>query len=149
MTLLLGAALWCALITAEPWLAQGGPAMRKIAALITLFFSPVCHQQAARCWTVGGHPMPVCARCAGIYWGFLVGLLMASWLRWRTSPPLPRIWLFIAAIPITVEFMLEKTGIWTGTLWLRSATGFLAGGVLPLVILPALGEGLQRFKTRR
>ena len=32
-------------------------------------FSPVCHQKAERCIHVAGAPLPVCARCLGIYLG--------------------------------------------------------------------------------
>lgn len=32
-------------------------------------FAPVCHQKAERCIHVAGTPLPVCARCLGIYLG--------------------------------------------------------------------------------
>jgi hypothetical protein len=35
-------------------------------------FSVVCHQSAARCFTWFGGPMPVCARCLGVYAGLLI-----------------------------------------------------------------------------
>lgn len=34
---------------------------------IAFAFSAVCHQESSRCFTWLGGPMPVCARCLGIY----------------------------------------------------------------------------------
>jgi uncharacterized membrane protein len=45
------------------------------------FFSHFCGQPADRCFAIGGHLLPVCQRCLGVYVGLLFGvtaLLAAS-----------------------------------------------------------------------
>ncbi len=58
---------------------------------VYLAFAPVCHQQAARCFEWLGRPLPVCARCLGLYAGAMAaairpGMAPAAW-----------VWLFVAA----------------------------------------------------
>jgi len=48
-----------------------------IALAITLFFSPVCHQDPARSFWLFGAPVAICARCLGLYLGAAAG----AWLR--------------------------------------------------------------------
>ena len=64
--LLAGAALWCASILAAPALSL---------TPIYEFFSLICHQQPERSWFLMGQPLPVCIRCAAIYFGFLAALI--------------------------------------------------------------------------
>src|SRR5436190_23467383 len=59
----------------------------------------VCHQLVSHSFVIGGHPLPVCARCTGIYLGALVGLLMLWWLRPRAqglpAPPMISLLVFL------------------------------------------------------
>src|ERR1019366_3025402 len=50
--------------------------------LVAAMFRAVCHQIPERCLSIAGAPMPVCARCAGIYFGALAALVSrAGWRR--------------------------------------------------------------------
>src|ERR1044071_204659 len=65
---ILGAATLCAAA-----IANGG-SMR-----CRLLFRLLCHGMPSRCIDVFGVPLPICARCMGIYGGMILGLL-AFWL---------------------------------------------------------------------
>src|SRR5688572_19568285 len=48
----------------------------------------VCHQIHTHSFTIGGHQLPLCARCTGMYLGALVTLVLLSRLR-RKAVRLP------------------------------------------------------------
>jgi uncharacterized membrane protein len=147
--LISGAFFWCSIVFVEPWLAEGAPAMRKWASGITLFFSPLCHQESPRCWHMGENAMPVCARCLGIYLGFFFGTAALSFLKkWKGVAP-PRHWLIFMVLPTGIEFFLELLGLYDGSKILRTLTGATAGFIVPFYLYPALTEVLNGKKTRR
>lgn len=49
---------------------------------IYLVFGAVCHQAPARCFTWLGRPLPVCARCLGLYTGVLAAALWPVARKW-------------------------------------------------------------------
>jgi hypothetical protein len=59
-------------------------------------------------------------------------------LRSTTLPPVK--WLFIAAVPTTVDFFLTFFGIWENTHSSRLLTGMLVGGVTVLYVMPGISE---------
>src|SRR5947207_10806493 len=76
-------------------------------------FSKLCHQMPARSFFIAGHQFAVCARCTGLYFGFAGFALAYPLIRSvrRTDTPARR-WLFIAAMPILVDFCIGYFGIW-------------------------------------
>lgn len=130
------AAAWAAWIVALPPALNQFPSSRVVAAAGALTYRAaglVCHQDPARSYRTGRWPVPVCARCTGLYLGGALGAVIgaASARRaWRTRRrpefDIHRVrWvLILAALP-------------TGTLWLAErAAGFAvsntaraAGGV--------------------
>jgi uncharacterized membrane protein len=127
------AAAWLVAIVAAPrgLDAPAGSASRLGAAAIYLFGHAVCHQRPERSFPVADHPMPVCARCTGIYLAVpiagLVALAMpfgASRRRWAWAGS----WrgLIAAAIPTVVTVAIEWTTGWTDA-GLRAAAGLPLG----------------------
>src|SRR5215469_15507350 len=89
--LIAGSTLWClAILTATllgpSWLYE--------------FFSKICHQDPSRSWRLFGHQLPVCIRCASIYFAFTVSL-------WLGLKPNVR-WLRAAVAVMAVEFILAR-----------------------------------------
>lgn len=128
-------ALWC--------LATLVPAAHPL-------FAHVCHQIPDRSFHVGGVPLPVCARCTGIYFGFLLGCVpfAASRLlstRWTTPPR--RSTLLLAALPVLLEGGMEISGLWAGVPLARCVTGAIFGMVVPLFFIPAADEMLVEART--
>ncbi len=104
-------------------------------------FSHLCHQLPERSFFIAGHPFAVCARCTGLYAGFAAATLIYPFfgsLR-RTHTP-DRKWLFLAAVPMAVDFSLGFFGIWENTHFSRLATGLLLGSVAVFYVLPGLAE---------
>lgn len=108
---------------------------------LTLYrsFSYVCHQNPERSFFIAGHQLAVCSRCTGLYAGFtfaLVSYPLVRSLRQREAPA--RKWLFIAAAPLAIDFMLTFLGIWENTHSSRLLTGALLGAVAVFYVMPGL-----------
>ena len=139
LTVLLFALAICALIIAAPLaLAKGHP---SLAFNIYLPFSYLCHQIPARSFYFAEHPLAVCSRCTGIYGGFLLGVIVYPIVRSLRNVQTPaRKWLFLAAVPLAVDFSLEFFGIWHNTHSSRFFTGALLGSVVVFYVLPGFIE---------
>ena len=139
----------CALIIAAPVAVANGH--WAIAFNIYLPFSYLCHQIPARSFYFAQHPLAVCARCTGIYAGFLLGVIIYPLVRSLRSTVTPeRKWLFIAAIPLAIDLSLEFLGIWHNTHSSRFFTGALLGSVVVFYVLPGLLElSLRERPTRK
>ncbi len=131
------AALLSVLIVGAPWLAHRGNTL--LAEVVRHAFAVVCHQQPARSFHLWGHPLAVCARCTGIYFGAFCGALVYPLLRPlhdRTTPA--RHWLVLSAIPLALDWALGFTHLWSNTALSRCATGLLFGFALAFYVVPGL-----------
>ncbi len=139
--------LWCSLIIFKPILAAGNSTSQKASALITFFFSPICHQLAERSFYIQGHSLAVCTRCAGIYFGFLLGIIIYPFFRKWDSYELPsnRI-LFAGCVPSILVFMISRFDLIEQNALLRSITGLILGGVVSFFVLPAIFNANQNRK---
>jgi hypothetical protein len=71
---------WAALLLLTPWVASRPHASDGAAALVLAVYgigSLLCHQLPARSYRVWSAQMPVCARCAGIYFGAAIAAILA------------------------------------------------------------------------
>lgn len=131
-----GATLWC--------LATLVPAAHPL-------FGLVCHQIPDRSFAVHGVPLPVCARCTGLYFGFLLGsLALAASIGLapqRCAVPPRRSVLLTAAIPALVEGGAEISGLWAGLPVARAMTGAVFGLAIPFFFIPAADEMLTEARA--
>lgn len=103
------AVLWAAAIFLAPvahaWHLGGAlpDAVRMVGAL-------VCHQRVDRSFLLFGEPMPVCARCTGIYLPGAFGAA-AAWLTVPSMPRHTRIVILAAAIPTVASVLVEWPGL--------------------------------------
>jgi len=109
----------------------------------------LCHQLPARSFFGGGHQLPVCARDTGIYFGFVISMvLLAAIDRGRHRSELPRRWvLAIGAALIGFlawDGVTEYAGLRATDNALRLITGLGLGFALTLVVMPLLRSQLWR-----
>jgi uncharacterized membrane protein len=70
----------------------------------------VCHQRIDRSFMLAGEPMPVCARCTGIYLSGALGAI-AAWLTVQSMPRHTRALILAAAIPTLASVAVEWAGL--------------------------------------
>ncbi len=110
----------------------------------------VCHQIVSHSFVIGGHPLPVCARCTGIYLGAGVSLGLLAILRpGATGLPSPGMITLLSLMFLTmvadglnstVQSLPEGHGLWETTNLLRLSTGSLAGMALAFVLYPLFND---------
>jgi uncharacterized membrane protein len=138
--------LWAALILAPPWLMAQRHFL--ISAAIYEGFSTVCHQMPERSFYFSGHPMGVCSRCASIYAGFIIGLLLYPFLRDLREDRFPARWILIgAAIPTAIDFTLGILGLFANSFLSRGLTGILFGAVAAFYVTPGLVSALNDWRA--
>lgn len=140
--------VWVFLILIAPVAEARG--LTQISKPIYKFFSFLCHQMDDRSFHVENHPFGVCARCFGVYFGLLSGFLIYPLMRSiEEVEPLPRFWLFLAMIPMGVDWSLGIFGIWENTHWSRLLTGMILGFACAVFIVPALIEIFRLWSGRK
>ena len=137
---------WMALILAAPWLM----AERHFLASTAIYqgLSAVCHQSPERSFYFHGYPMGVCSRCASIYAGSVIGLLLYPFLRDLREDAFPPRWILIsAAIPTVIDFTGGVLGLFANTFLSRTLTGILFGAVAAFYITPGLVSALNEWRA--
>lgn len=130
--------------------ATGHP---TFAAAIYKTFSFVCHQIPERSFHIAGHQFAVCSRCTGLYSGFAIAALVYPLTRSITHTDTPRrLWLFLAPLPLLIDFSLTYFGVWENNHATRFATGALLGSVAVFYVMPGLIELsnaiVRRYRSR-
>ena len=135
---------WCVLFVSVPFLAEANPSARRLAAVISLFFSSVCHQATERSFHLMGHPLAVCVRCASIYVGFLLGVILYPFIRnWNDRSFPPRKVLLIGLLPSALEFGVFRLLLNVPDPFFRALSGLILGAVVSLFVIPGLFSAFQ------
>jgi uncharacterized membrane protein len=137
-----------ALLFAAPLAEAAGH--RALGWALYRAFAPLCHQIAERSFYVAGHPLAVCARCAGVYAGFALSALLYPLVRplRRTDAP-RRGWLLVIALPCVVDFLINFTGLWHNTHSSRALTGAWLGAGAVFFVVPGLADAARTLRLRR
>jgi len=136
------------LVVAAPAARAGGHTLS--AFFLHHMFGRVCHQIQERSFHLAGHPLAVCARCAGVYSGFAAGVLLYPLVRslGRTDFP-ARGWLLLAAAPAALDFALGLAGVWENTHLSRALTGSLLGLAAAFYAVPGVIDLGRMIRGRR
>jgi len=139
LTLLGLVCAWVAGAVILPRLEGAGAWGTLVSAIVHYGYGRVCHQISDRCLHLAGLPMAVCARCFGIYLGYLAGLAVYPRVRpIETVDAPPRRWLVIALIPLSIDFLGGYLGVFENTQISRLLTGLIAGAACSLYTVPGI-----------
>ncbi len=141
--------LWgglCTLIFAAPLLVSTRP---TLAAIIYLFFAPICHQSPERSFFIAGHALTVCQRCTGIYLGlFLFSLVPHDSRHLLSSATHRRLLVFCSTLPMLLDVALPYLGVWTNNAVSRFVTGLVFGSLLSILLLHGIEELIDTSSRR-
>ncbi len=141
-------AVWMALILLAPYLESVGS--HDLAGLLYFFFKPTCHQMAERSFIIFGYPMAVCARCFGIYAGFLAAALLYPFILPVDNRKIPSKWLLLLAVaPMGLDGGIQLLTSYESNNILRLITGAVCGGSLTFYILPVYNELVYGFLSSK
>jgi len=131
-------AAWAVLLVAAPF-AASRPHVSALVSALTLgvysMGSLVCHQLPERSYSLWTAQMPVCARCAGIYFGAIAGALGACGFQMPGARA--RLLLALAVAPTLITLVYEWT---TGVMpshAIRAAAGVPIGAVVAWLVVAA------------
>ena len=113
----------------------------------------VCHQLPTHSFFAAGEQLPLCARCTGIYLGFLVGIAgmaLLGTLGAAVWPPTTVSTILMLSMALMVgdgfnsltSALPEGFQVYQPTNLLRLATGISAGMSLSLLLVPLLNDSL-------
>ena len=110
-----------------------------VAGVLYALGSRICHQRPERSFHLVAAQLPVCARCAGIYGGAAIGLLLtlSASIRERLVPFSPRMLLAAGGLPTLLTLILEWSGAWAGANTVRAAAGVTLGAAVAFVVARA------------
>jgi uncharacterized membrane protein len=120
------------------WAIAHGASMRW-----RLLFRLLCHGIERRCFTMFDVPMPICARCAGVYIGLLAGVVAFALFPF-VEERLMRMTMVAAALPMAVDGLTQALGLRESTNPLRLVTGFVAAVAFGMWALAAIERPAPR-----
>ena len=154
MTFAAAAWLWAVVLPAAAWTAErpGAPGpLRFGTALVYVAGGVLCHQRPERSMRVRGTPLPVCARCAGIYWGAAAMVLTLALARPFTHGAVARpdrgrrdLWRWtIAALVLNAGTLIFEWGGGAPGNDVRALAGLALGSVAAWIVWHATRPGWQ------
>jgi uncharacterized membrane protein len=81
-----------------------------------------CHRRKDRSIRISGYTFPLCARCTGLWLGFVMGLLVRV-----AGLHIPLILAFVLMLPLTVDGLTQLAGYRESNNRLRLLSGVLFG----------------------
>lgn len=139
---LAGTLLWLGTVFFAPYLRSQSSSLSN---LLYALFSSVCHQIPSRSFICFGYPLAVCARCLGIYVGFLGGVGLYPIAKGFSTMTLPKTWLFLLlSLPIGIDALGNFAGLWITTSWLRFVFGGIWGFILPFYFIYGIVDLIRK-----
>lgn len=140
--LVVGSLVWTLLLFAAPF-AVGSPhaPVARAGTFVYLAGGFVCHQRPERSFHLAGVPLPVCARCTGLYVSALGGALAALALSTASIAGRRARWLLgLAALPTLATVALELLGIAHPSNAARALSALPLGAAAAWVVVSILGS---------
>jgi uncharacterized membrane protein len=120
----------------------------------------ICHQIPARTLHIHDYPLPLCARCTGIYLGALIGVAGLLLLKRRHAAGLPSSAIMVILVSFIMimgfdginsylSFFPKMPYLYEPQNWLRLTTGTLHGLAISIIIFPVINGGLWQTQLIR
>lgn len=140
------------------WYTISDPARLAASTPLTVgdyMSATFCHRLTSHSFSIAGRQFPLCARCSGMYIGFMViltVLLLAGRERWTAFPRLPQMVVLGGLVVIMAVDGLNSaiaslpigTPLYAPTNTLRLFTGLGTGLAMGAFLLPAVSQVLWR-----
>ncbi|MBN1993867.1 MAG: DUF2085 domain-containing protein [Anaerolineae bacterium] len=115
----------------------------------------ICHQIPGRTIHIDGHPLPLCARCTGIYLGALLGLVGLTLFRRYRAVGLPALPVLLTLIGFIMVMGIDGLNSYLSLFpkapylyephnWLRLTTGTFHGLAMSVIVFPVINGALWR-----
>ena len=127
--------------------------MDKLISLIFSLGSGLCHQLPERSFIWHNVQLPLCARCTGIYFGFLFAFILLAIL-YRKAPRRGGLSDFyygaivVMGLPLVVDGLTSYLGFRSTTNAIRLASGAAFGAVLAVPIYYIVCDALLKSGSR-
>jgi uncharacterized membrane protein len=112
----------------------------NLTKFIYILGSAVCHQLPQRSFFAGSLQICLCARCEGIYLGFLISAVLLFLLFRKKQSDLPPVYIIVIAILFIVstitDGLLSYLGLINTNNFTRFITGYLAGSGAVIITYP-------------
>ena len=140
--LVIAALAWVAAITLAPLaIASNRTVLSLGAAGVYAAGARICHQRPDRCFRIHGLPMPVCARCTGLYLGAAAAAPLALALAAGLSSRRARGIAAVAALPTLLTWGLEVAGLAHPSNAVRAMAALPLGFVAAWLVIASLVHG--------
>ncbi len=139
MGLTIAAVAWAALLLLGPSRMAAGEAPAA-AVFVRAAGALVCHQRPERSFHLAGSPLPVCARCLGLYLSGALGAL-AGWFGRPREPRRARVLLAACALPMVISVGVEWAGLAASSNQLRAVSALPLGGLAGWLFVRMLRAG--------
>jgi len=131
------AVVWAGTLPLAAGVASGAAGSRTagvVAAVPYAIGAVICHQLPARSFHLGTQPLPVCARCTGLYVGAAIAAVLAAI---GTAAPVrrARAVLALAALPTIVTLAYEWSTADAPSNITRAVTALPLGAAIAFVVL--------------
>lgn len=139
-------------LTAGVWLTATPPGALGKAGAIGY---AICHRIDGRSFHIAGEPLPLCARCTGIYLGAVAGVAVLAVLGRGRAGGLPRLPFLVVLVAFIALMGLDGVNSYATLFkglphlyepqnWLRLVTGTLNGVAVAGLIYPVFVQTLWR-----
>lgn len=116
-----------------------------ISGIIYNTYSSMCHQLPERSYFIFDHKMVVCARCFGIYTGFLAGLIVYPlFMKYIDYKNLSRWYLIISILPMAFDGTSQLFGFRESFNLLRLFTGLTFGFTVVFYVIPVFLDVMDK-----
>lgn len=138
--------MWLTAILVAPLaIASDRPGLSIGAVGLYVAGARVCHQRPDRCFRIQGRPMPVCARCSGLYAGAAFAAPLALVWATRLSGRRARLAAAAAALPTAITWSLEIAGLAHPSNLVRFVAALPLGLVAAWLVVSTLADAARAY----